>query len=308
MGPRRLRHRHALPAHGRRRRSACRRAPSAWPGPRSNPATASSTSSLDVADEMRPRQAMTIPVDIGNLQPGDGGLSSPSPRSMSASSTSPTSSRRRPDDWYFGQRKLGMEIRDLYGLLIDRMQGVPGDGPLRRRRRCERGSPRRRRPRSSSPSIPASSRSAPDGKATVTFDMPRVQRHRPRHGDGLVGERRRPRGQGRDRPRSGRGHAELAAVPRGRRHLAAPRRDQQRRRRRPATTALEIEAGDGIGIAAADLERTVDARPRRSARLQHPDLRRAKSATTSITVSLTTPAGEVWPRSSRSASAPPASR
>ncbi len=31
-----------------------------------------------------------------------------------------------PDGWYFGQRKLGMELRDLYGRLIDRMQGVPG--------------------------------------------------------------------------------------------------------------------------------------------------------------------------------------
>lgn len=31
-----------------------------------------------------------------------------------------------PEDWYYGQRKLGMEIRDIYGLLIDGMQGVPG--------------------------------------------------------------------------------------------------------------------------------------------------------------------------------------
>jgi len=31
-----------------------------------------------------------------------------------------------PDTWYFGQRRLGMEIRDLYGQLIDRMQGAPG--------------------------------------------------------------------------------------------------------------------------------------------------------------------------------------
>ncbi|HPB74003.1 MAG TPA: alpha-2-macroglobulin, partial [Chromatiaceae bacterium] len=31
-----------------------------------------------------------------------------------------------PDAWYFGQRRLGMEIRDLYGQLIDRMHGAPG--------------------------------------------------------------------------------------------------------------------------------------------------------------------------------------
>ncbi|MBK1733390.1 alpha-2-macroglobulin family protein [Thiococcus pfennigii] len=31
-----------------------------------------------------------------------------------------------PDDWYLGQRRLGIEIRDLYGQLIDRMQGARG--------------------------------------------------------------------------------------------------------------------------------------------------------------------------------------
>ena len=31
-----------------------------------------------------------------------------------------------PDGWYFGQRRLGVALRDLYGQLIDRMQGVPG--------------------------------------------------------------------------------------------------------------------------------------------------------------------------------------
>ncbi|MBK5970603.1 MULTISPECIES: alpha-2-macroglobulin family protein [Thiorhodovibrio] len=31
-----------------------------------------------------------------------------------------------PDAWYFGQRRLGLEIRDLYGRLIDPLQGEPG--------------------------------------------------------------------------------------------------------------------------------------------------------------------------------------
>ena len=45
-----------------------------------------------------------------------------------------------PDDWYFGQRKLGVELRDVYGRLIEAMQGAPGrirsggDGGLSRRR------------------------------------------------------------------------------------------------------------------------------------------------------------------------------
>jgi uncharacterized protein YfaS (alpha-2-macroglobulin family) len=31
-----------------------------------------------------------------------------------------------PDGWYFGQRQLGVEFRDLYGQLIDPTQGLPG--------------------------------------------------------------------------------------------------------------------------------------------------------------------------------------
>ena len=31
-----------------------------------------------------------------------------------------------PEAYYFGQRRLGMSIRDLYNQLIDRMQGVRG--------------------------------------------------------------------------------------------------------------------------------------------------------------------------------------
>ncbi|WP_235919343.1 alpha-2-macroglobulin family protein [Aureimonas psammosilenae] len=31
-----------------------------------------------------------------------------------------------PKDWYFGRKRLGVDIRDLYSKLIDRMQGAPG--------------------------------------------------------------------------------------------------------------------------------------------------------------------------------------
>ena len=40
-----------------------------------------------------------------------------------------------PASYFFGQRRLGLEMRDLYGKLIDGMQGVPRRGSLRRRRR-----------------------------------------------------------------------------------------------------------------------------------------------------------------------------
>lgn len=32
----------------------------------------------------------------------------------------------QPEDWFFGQRRLGVELRDLYGRLIDGMQGAEG--------------------------------------------------------------------------------------------------------------------------------------------------------------------------------------
>ena len=126
--------------------------------------------SLGVVDEMRPRQAMTIPVAIGNLPAGteafvtvaavDVGI-------LNLTNFQPPA----PDDWYFGQRKLGMDIRDLYGLLIDRMQGVPGvirsggdGGPAR----LAAPPPTEKLVAFYSGIVAV----GPDGKASVSFDMP----------------------------------------------------------------------------------------------------------------------------------------
>ncbi len=79
----------------------------------------------DLPDEMRPRGPMTIPVAIGNLKPGQEAYVTVA--AVDVGILNLTSFKApAPDDWYFGQRKLGMEIRDIYGLLIDRTQGVPG--------------------------------------------------------------------------------------------------------------------------------------------------------------------------------------
>ncbi len=80
---------------------------------------------LDLPEEMRPRGPMTIPVSIGNLKPGEEAYVTVA--AVDVGILNLTSFKApAPDDWYFGQRKLGMEIRDIYGLLIDRTQGVPG--------------------------------------------------------------------------------------------------------------------------------------------------------------------------------------
>ncbi len=81
--------------------------------------------SLDLPDEIRPRGPMTIPVSIGNLKPGEDAYVTVA--AVDVGILNLTSFKApAPDDWYFGQRKLGMEIRDIYGLLIDRTQGIPG--------------------------------------------------------------------------------------------------------------------------------------------------------------------------------------
>jgi uncharacterized protein YfaS (alpha-2-macroglobulin family) len=84
---------------------------------------------LDVAihapDKTRPREPLTVPIQIGGLAPGEEaeiavaavdvgilnltGYKTPDPRS-----------------YFFGQRKLALDIRDLYGMLIDGMQGAAG--------------------------------------------------------------------------------------------------------------------------------------------------------------------------------------
>ena len=84
---------------------------------------------LDVAinapEKTRPREPLTVPIQIGGLAPGEEaeiavaavdvgilnltGYKTPDPRS-----------------YFFGQRKLAVDIRDLYGMLIDGMQGEAG--------------------------------------------------------------------------------------------------------------------------------------------------------------------------------------
>ena len=68
-----------------------------------------------------------------------------------------------PAEWYFGQRQLGIELRDLYGRLIDGSLGAMGrlrtggDGAALPPKAA-------RRPRSWSPSSPASSASMPTAR------------------------------------------------------------------------------------------------------------------------------------------------
>ena len=76
-----------------------------------------------------------------------------------------------PENYYYDQKRLTAELRDLYGQLIDGMQGDARPHPLRRRRRRRPAARRRRRSRRSACS-PAWSQVGADGTAEVDFDIP----------------------------------------------------------------------------------------------------------------------------------------
>ena len=124
---------------------------------------------LEAPDRIRPMEALDIPLRITGLQPGeeayvvaaavDAGI-------LSLTRFKPPA----PEDRFYGKTKLGMEIRDLYGRLIDGMQGVAGkirsggDGGLE-----VSGSPPVEKPLARFSGL---IKVAADGTATLRFDIP----------------------------------------------------------------------------------------------------------------------------------------
>ncbi|WPL16928.1 hypothetical protein Thiowin_01908 [Thiorhodovibrio winogradskyi] len=80
---------------------------------------------LEAPEQVEPRGPLPIGLRITNLPAGE-----PAYLTLSAVDEGILNltdfKTPAPDDWYFGQRRLGFEIRDLYGRLIDPMQGEPG--------------------------------------------------------------------------------------------------------------------------------------------------------------------------------------
>ncbi|MGH6985034.1 MAG: alpha-2-macroglobulin family protein, partial [Stellaceae bacterium] len=74
---------------------------------------------------VRPNSTLTIPVKVNGLDPGDEArivVAAVDVGILNLTNYKPPS----PTDYYLGQRALSAEIRDLYGQLIDGMQGVRG--------------------------------------------------------------------------------------------------------------------------------------------------------------------------------------
>ncbi|MBN9007307.1 MAG: alpha-2-macroglobulin family protein [Rhizobiales bacterium] len=119
---------------------------------------------------VRPSTTMKLPVKIGGLSPGEDAkivVAAVDVGILNLTNYKPPA----PDDYYLGQRRMTSEIRDLYGQLIDGMQGTRGQ--LRTGGDAAgaelQGSPPTQKPLALYSGIVTV---AADGTAEINFDIP----------------------------------------------------------------------------------------------------------------------------------------
>lgn len=126
--------------------------------------------SLDAPKDALPRQPFSVKVNLGGLAAGETAYVAVAAVDLGILNLT-NFQVPDPDGWFFGQRQLGVEVRDLYGQLIDPTQGIPGAV----RSGGDGGAARSGTPPSISVLVALHSgivTVGPDGTATVTFDMP----------------------------------------------------------------------------------------------------------------------------------------
>jgi uncharacterized protein YfaS (alpha-2-macroglobulin family) len=121
-------------------------------------------------DEAPPRQRFDATIEISNLPAGE--VAYATIAAVDVGILNLTSFKApAPEDWYFGQRRLGIELRDVYGRLIDAMQGARG-------RIRSGGDAAAMRGQSRPPTerllafFNGPIRVGADGRATASFDLP----------------------------------------------------------------------------------------------------------------------------------------
>lgn len=80
---------------------------------------------LTLPETIRPRGDLVIPIGVSGLAPGEKAhmvVAAVDVGILNLTNYKPPA----PESWYFGQRRLGVELRDLYGQLIDGMRASPG--------------------------------------------------------------------------------------------------------------------------------------------------------------------------------------
>lgn len=80
---------------------------------------------LTPPEKMLPRQSLTIPVEVAGAGAGEEAYVTVAAVDVGILNLTAYEAPD-PNGWYFGQRQLGLEIRDLYGRLIDGSLGVTG--------------------------------------------------------------------------------------------------------------------------------------------------------------------------------------
>lgn len=127
------------------------------------------TVALDTPEKIKPRGRLAVPVKIGNLAPGEEAfitVAAVDVGILNLTRYDPPA----PENFFFGQRRLSAELRDIYGQLIDGMQGERGklrsggDGGA-----MFNAPPPAQKPLSLYSGIV---RVAADGTASVDFDIP----------------------------------------------------------------------------------------------------------------------------------------
>ena len=117
-----------------------------------------------------PRQALSIPVEVSGAGIGEDAYVTVAAVDVGILNLTRYDAPD-PDGWYFGQRRLGLEIRDLYGRLIDGSLGAMGH--------LRTGGDGAAMPLNGSPPteklvafFSGPVKLGADGKATVSFDIP----------------------------------------------------------------------------------------------------------------------------------------
>ena len=125
---------------------------------------------MDLPDRIRPQTTLRVPIKLAGLAPGEEARVVVSAVDVGILNLT-NYKAPAPEDYYLGQRKLSAEVRDLYGQLIDGMQGTKGQirvggdgggGELQ-------GSPPTQAPLALYSGIVTV---GPDGTAETSFDIP----------------------------------------------------------------------------------------------------------------------------------------
>jgi uncharacterized protein YfaS (alpha-2-macroglobulin family) len=118
---------------------------------------------------LRPNSALRIPMKVGGLNPGEEArivVAAVDVGILNLTGYKPPA----PEDYYLGQRRLTADIRDLYGQLIDGMQGARGQIKTGGDAAVElQGSPPKQKPLALYSGIVSVNA---DGTAEVVFDIP----------------------------------------------------------------------------------------------------------------------------------------